>query len=153
MNDPNFKSTPYDPAIAYASSKTANIWFANHLTRLYSPEINAISVHPGGIETGLQAGHDPAYLKLMEDTYTAYPELKKTFKSIEQGAATTVLAATGRRFEGKGGLYLDDCAVTKEWNAEKDSIFAGGYAKHAFDEDSEKSLWEMSERMTATGQA
>lgn len=145
LSDPNFESTPYDPAIAYASSKTANIWFANHLSRLY-PQITAISLHPGGIETGLQAHHDPAYLKLMEQFYAAYPEIKTAFKSCEQGAATTVLAAVGKEFQGRGGIYMEDCAVAEEWK-EGDSVFAGGYAKFAFDEENETKLWEISERM------
>lgn len=51
--DPNFESTPYDPALAYASSKTANVWFANHLQRLYAAQgVHGISLHPRCYQQG-----------------------------------------------------------------------------------------------------
>jgi len=65
----------------------------------------------------------------------------KTFKSLEQGAATTVLAAIGRSFEGKGGVYLDDCAVAKPWLSDQ-GIAAPGYAPWAFDEAGQEKLWK-----------
>jgi hypothetical protein len=48
------------------------------------------------------------FAKLMTD-----PILLAQFKSVEQGAATQVLAAVGSAFEGVGGIYLDDCGVSQ----------------------------------------
>lgn len=46
-------------------------------------------------------------------------------------------------WEGKGGLYLEDCGVgteTKDWNTR----IRGGYAGFVFDPEAEKRLWEVS---------
>ena len=148
LDDPDFKTTPYDPAMAYASSKCANIWFANHLERLYSSQgLHAILLHPGGIQTGLQDHHDPEYAALMQNTFEQFPDLARTMKTMKQGAATTVLAAVGRDFEGKGGIYLDDCAVAPEWVEGRDGIDGPGYRSWAFNEEGERRLWTISEGM------
>ena len=63
-------------------------------------------------------------------------------KSIPQGAATSVYAATAPELEGRGGLYLADCQVVTE-----DSAKHIQYAPHAFDEDGEARLWSLSEQM------
>lgn len=148
LSDPNFLNTPYDSTIGYGSSKTANIWFANELDQRYGAEgLHALSLHPGGIETGLGNSHEAKYAKLMQDTIDANPGIKKTYKTTEQDAATTVLAAVGKAFEGKGGLFLDDCQVAPARDPERDSVYASGYAKYAFDEEKELSLWKMSLNM------
>ena len=76
LGDYNFEQHEdgYTPIAAYAQAKTANIWMANELERKYgSKGVHSISVHPGGIETGLQNSHDEAsaamikeYLKLIK---------------------------------------------------------------------------------------
>lgn len=145
LSDLNWQTTQYDPAVAYAGSKTANIWFSNEAERRYGNQgVHSISLHPGGIESGLQRFHAPEFLEMFESVVKANPDLVTTFKSIEQGAATTVLAAVGKEFEGKGGIYLDDCAVAPLFNPEKDKIYASGYSGHAFDEEREKKLWKSS---------
>lgn len=63
-------------------------------------------------------------------------------KSVEQGAATTILAAVGKDFEGKGRLYLEDCAVT-----ELTTDNMSGHAAWAFDEEKEERLWQDSLKM------
>jgi len=135
--------------MAYASSKNAKIWFTNHLERLYASQgVHVISLHPGAVETGLQRFHSPESLEVMKAAIpeSELPGLKNTYKSIEQGAATTVLAAISKAFEGKGGIYLDECQVARLHDLRKT---AAGYAAHAFDEDNERKLWEMSLLMTA----
>jgi len=66
-------------------------------------------------------------------------------KSIPQGAATTVLAAVGQRFEGQGGVFLEDCAISKplaEGNAYVGS--SSGHAKWVYDQAGAKHLWDLS---------
>lgn len=145
LDDPNLEHTTYDPALAYASSKTANIYFANEVERRYGAQgLHAISLHPGGIITGLSDHHDPQFLEQMTQMLNGDTAVYQTYKSIEQGAATTVLAAVGKAFEGKGAIYLDDCQVAPLHDPEKEKIYAPGYAEHAFNENNEKKLWEIS---------
>ena len=66
-------------------------------------------------------------------------------KSPEQGAATTVYAAVGKEWEGKGGKYLEDCGVAGL--CESDDSLALGHAKHAYNPDGEKRLWQDSGKM------
>lgn len=126
----------YSPWKSYGQAKTANIYMANEITRRYASQgLFANSLMPGGIMTGLQT-HVSAEQK---KSWDGNPGMK----SIEQGAATTVLAAVGKEWEGVGGKYLDDC---HEAAAKKpDSMY--GYAPHAFDEAQEKRLWVDSLKM------
>lgn len=145
INDPNIQDTPYDPALAYASSKTANIYFANEVERRYGAQgLHAISLHPGGIITGLGDHHDPRFIEQMTEMLNGDTRVFQTYKSIEQGAATTVLAAIGKAFEGQGAIYLDDCQVAPLHDPENETIYAPGYCKHAFDKENEEKLWQIS---------
>jgi NAD(P)-dependent dehydrogenase (short-subunit alcohol dehydrogenase family) len=136
----------YNPFLAYGASKTANIWTANEIERRYGARgLHAFSVYPGGILTGLQA-HFPDDLKKMMEQYVA-----QHGKSLEQGAATTVWAATAKALEGKGGIYLEDCQVGKQWE-EKSGRFGPGYAAWAFDEAKEGRIWEVSMELVGLGE-
>src|SRR5690242_13713063 len=81
----------YDPWVAYGQSKTANIYTATELERRYGKQgIHAYAVHPGLIFTGLTK-------YLPEETLTGWsqnPVAQKLAKDVEQGAATSVWAAT-----------------------------------------------------------
>ena len=140
FDDINFKTRDYDPWLSYGQSKTANCLFSVAFTKRYGNEgIYSNALMPGGIITNLQrhlSHEDKLRLGLLEDK----------FKSVEQGAATTVWAAVAQEFENKGGLYLDDCALgiikTKE-QAYKDF---NGYLPYALDENNAEKLWEMSEK-------
>lgn len=128
----------YTPRLGYAQSKTANILMANELNRRYSAKgVNATSASPGAIRTRAQRHDDPAELENM------LPMLEKVLKSPAQGAATQVWAAVGKVWEGKGGLYLEDCGVGRETQDET-SMFRGGHAGFAFDEEAERKLWGVS---------
>lgn len=71
---------------------------------------------------------------------------QKVFKSLEQGAATQVLAAVGKDFEGKGGLYLDDAGVAKKIEDDAPAGLAG-YKSWAYDVEGAKRLWVDSAKM------
>ena len=127
----------YDPKLAYAHSKTANILMANQIERMYgSRGLHALSVHPGGILTGLQKHDSPAYIR------QRLPEVEMFLKSCEQGAATQVWAAVGKAWEGKGMKYLEDMKEGQE--VEMPDLKNGGYKSFIFDEEAEKRLWEVS---------
>ena len=130
----------YDANHAYAHSKTANIWFANEIERRYGANhLHALSLHTGGIWTGLQV-HVPAEHMAV---WKAMPEVAQLMKSAEQGAATTVWAAVGKVWEGKGGRYLEDCQVSKPAR-EGYTVAEPGYEAWAYDAEKEGRLWEMS---------
>ena len=63
-------------------------------------------------------------------------------KNVEQGAATQVLAAVGKEFEGKGRIYLDDCQP-----AEPSTGGQSGHSPWAYDKEKEAKLWEDSLKM------
>lgn len=130
----------YDPTIAYGQSKTANVYMANGIERRYgSRGLHALSVHPGGIlETGLG--------KYSEDVFAvalSKPNIVARLKSIPQGAATSVWAAVGEEWEGKGGRYLEDCQEAAPWQPQE-GLLNVGYKPYAYDEAKEERLWKES---------
>ncbi|KAI9727407.1 MAG: hypothetical protein M1834_008413 [Cirrosporium novae-zelandiae] len=129
----------YTPALGYAQSKTANILMANEVERLYgSKGIHGLSVHPGGIRSGAQRHDDPAIIReQLQDQ-----KLMKILKNTAQGAATTVWAAVGKVWEGKGGKYLENMREGVE--VETADIYSGGYKSFAFDQEAQRKLWEVS---------
>ena len=144
LADPNFESTDYEPWQSYGRSKTANILFSVGLEQRFAEKgVHAYAVHPGGIQTNLgrhltQADMDA----LMERIKASGGEV--SFKTIPQGAATQVWAATADELEGQGGVYCEDCHV-----AELDDESAkGGVRSYALDPDAANQLWAMSEDMT-----
>lgn len=129
----------YSPFGGYGQSKTANIYMASEIERRYGTRgLHAWSLHPGGIDTGLQVHVDFG-------AYKALPEIQRMMKSTEQGAATTVLAAVDRELEGKGGKFLEDTAVSQPTEAQ--DLASPGYAEWAYDEDAAKKLWTVSNQI------
>lgn len=115
---------------------------ANEIERRYSAKgLHGLSLHPGGIATGLQKHVLPeTKAKWATDSRVA------TFsKSVEQGAATTVYAAVSKDWESKGGRFLEDCAESPP--AEEGSPLRVGYAAHAYNPEGEKRLWVDSLKM------
>jgi len=111
MAEPNFANPNLEGAYhewaAYGQSKTASVWTANEINRRYgSKGLNAFSVHPGGIMTDLQR-------HMSAEALSAFDGFKSEFKSPEQGAATTIWAATAKALEGDGGKYLEECQISR----------------------------------------
>jgi NAD(P)-dependent dehydrogenase (short-subunit alcohol dehydrogenase family) len=106
FEDLHFEHTAYDPQLAYAQSKSANSLFAVEATRRWAPDgIVANTVNPGGVVTGLQRNFT-AQQRASLDAAAAAGVF--AYKSIGQGAATTLVAATAAEFAHTGGHYLDD---------------------------------------------
>jgi NAD(P)-dependent dehydrogenase (short-subunit alcohol dehydrogenase family) len=146
-DDYDWKKRDYDPLIAYGASKTAAIWASNEIDRRFGGQgIHSISVHPGGIQTGLQRSHSEEYAAKMEAYFKEFPEILKTFKSLEQGASTTILAAVGKDFQDRGALYMEDCREVGVFE-ETDRIDAPGYAAWITDMEKAKQVYEDSLKM------
>ncbi|MGV2287889.1 SDR family NAD(P)-dependent oxidoreductase [Trinickia sp. YCB016] len=151
LDDPNFEHTPYDPGIAYGRSKTANILFAVEFDRRHrAREVRATAVHPGAIRTELSRHMKPDELdKLVEQINTqsaaeGRPSLQ--FKTVPQGAATSVWAAFIARAEEIGGRYCEDCQVSPAIHGEMGRMSPGVRA-YAVDPENAKALWAKSEEM------
>jgi NAD(P)-dependent dehydrogenase (short-subunit alcohol dehydrogenase family) len=150
FDDPNFERRPYDGWVAYGQSKTANILCALALDRrLCDHGVRAYAVHPGGIHTELGRYMTRADI----DRLTA--RMKESdegsggggflWKTIPQGAATTVWAATSPSLSGVGGCYCEDCSIGLP--ASPDRGVGGGYQPYALDPDAAERLWLLSERL------
>jgi NAD(P)-dependent dehydrogenase (short-subunit alcohol dehydrogenase family) len=134
-DDPNFERHAYDPFISYGQSKTANILFTVELERRLSPRgVHAYAVHPGLVGTELGRYMTPVVLaQLMEKAKQGGG--MPTRKSLAQGAATTVWAATAPGIESLGGSYLADCHVSDH------------HAAWAVAPDAAARLWALTEEL------
>ena len=142
FDDLNFTSRPYDPWLAYGQSKTANILFAVEATRRWAGEgITANAVHPGSILTNLARHMDRAALADLRASGAF------RFKTLEQGAATSVLVATSPQLEGVGGRYFEDCNEAEVVDPSGPGFVASGVAAYALDPGNATRLWDVSLRM------
>jgi NAD(P)-dependent dehydrogenase (short-subunit alcohol dehydrogenase family) len=138
--DINFETQPYETVSAYAQSKTANVLFAVELERrLRAHGVHAYAVHPGVIPTNIRRHLPPEMLEMLKAHAASNPSMEKT---IEQGAASTVWAATSADREGKGGSYIQDCSVAVPGEAEGSAVMA-----YALDPEAALRLWLISEQM------
>ncbi|KAI1426557.1 putative oxidoreductase,short chain dehydrogenase [Xylaria sp. FL1777] len=127
----------YEANKAYGQSKLAQIYMANYVDRnLGTKGIHALSLMPGGIATNLQK-YTPVEVR---EGWKTNPMIWNFMKSPEQGAATTILAAVGKEWEGRGGKYLENCQV-----AAPNPLVPGviGVKDYAYDESKENKLWEL----------
>ncbi|PCI59617.1 MAG: oxidoreductase [Kordiimonadales bacterium] len=151
--DPHFENTPYEKWAAYGQAKTANALFALALDeREKASGIRAFSVHPGGIMTPLQrhlSDEEMVALGWKNADGTVPEQVQKMFKTTEQGASTTVWAATSRSLDGKGGLYCENCDIAQL--ATEDSKRWEHVRPWACDSERAEKLWAMSEKMLADG--
>ena len=135
FDDLHFRYRYYDPTLAYAQSKTANVLFAVEASKRWAADgITANAVMPGAIPTNLQR-HVGARLNTPGD-------LQKT---PQQGAATSVLLATSPLLEGIGGRYFMNC--TQAEVVVQRTADLTGVAPFALDPENAERLWEMSLKM------
>lgn len=137
----------YDKWLAYGQSKTANALFAVHLDRLGQSEgVRAFSVHPGKILTPLQR-----HLSLDEMVAAGWLDANGqladcTFKTVQQGAATQVWAATAASLVGRGGVYCEDCEIASVDEGPTPSFV--GVRPYAADPEQAERLWALSAELT-----
>ena len=143
LDDWNFEHTAYEPFASYGRAKTANVLFAVAFERRFADRgVHAFSVHPGGIRTELGRHMTPETIATM--TASLASRGRFTFKTIPQGAATSVWAATAPELEGHGGSYLEDCHVAE---VSEDESRNDGVRPYALDPVRAEALWELSERL------
>lgn len=144
FDDIHFERREYNKWKAYGQAKSANAMFALALHLKYADQgITANAVHPGGIMTGLQK-HLSHEETVALGWYKEDGTLLDIFKTPEQGASTSVWAATSPQLKGRGGMYLEDCFTSQPADA-RNRI--SGYSAHIQDEALALKLWAVSEQM------
>jgi NAD(P)-dependent dehydrogenase (short-subunit alcohol dehydrogenase family) len=146
LEDPNFERSEYAEFTAYGRSKTANILFAVEFDRRHqSHGIRATALHPGGIQTELnrymtQAARDKIMTQMQADIPKGAAPFK--WKTIPQGAATSVWAACVADAAAIGGRYCEDCHVAEQAAGPG---LRGGVHPYALDPQHAQALWQKSE--------
>ena len=153
LDDPNFERTPYDPWAAYGRSKTANILFTVAFDKRHRDRgVRAAAVHPGGIYTELgrhlEPGRIEAMIEQMNQQLAAEGKPPFQFKTIPQGAATSVWAGVVAPAGEIGRQYCESCHVSAVIDDDVNiSSVSEGVRKYALDADKAEALWKKSEEM------
>ncbi len=150
-DDPHFNDHPYEKWDAYGQAKSANALFALGADQRWDQYgVTAFGVHPGGIFTPLQrhlSDEEMVALGWKNADGTVPPAVQAMFKTPEQGAATSIWAATADQLNDRGGEYCENCDIAQLAGAESQRW------EHArewvTDEAKADRLWEMSETMLA----
>jgi NAD(P)-dependent dehydrogenase (short-subunit alcohol dehydrogenase family) len=137
LDDLNFDQRPYDPWLAYGQSKTAIVLFAVEATRRWAADgITANAVMPGGIRTNLQQYQSGPEWDAIDAAYD--------WKTVEEGAATSVFVATSPLLDGIGGRYFENCheaPVVDPYIGHERQL---GVAAYALDPQTAQKLWDAS---------
>jgi NAD(P)-dependent dehydrogenase (short-subunit alcohol dehydrogenase family) len=153
LEDPNFERSPYDPWVAYGRSKTANILFAVAFDKRHRRRgVRSAAVHPGGIRTELGRHLDPSQLEGIVDQINQQlvAEGKPSFqwKTIPQGASTSVWAAVVASADEIGARYCENCHVG---HIVPDNVtitaISEGVRGYALDPENAEALWKKSEEL------
>ena len=153
LDDPNFERTPYEPFVAYGRSKTANILFAVAFDKRHRDRrVRAAAVHPGGIRTELGRYAEPGRVeKIVEEInrhLAAQGRGPFQWKSIPQGAATSVWAAVVASADEIGGQYCENCHVSHVVPDDAPiTAVSEGVRGYALDTQSAEALWKKSEEL------
>jgi NAD(P)-dependent dehydrogenase (short-subunit alcohol dehydrogenase family) len=153
LQDPNFERTPYEPFVAYGRSKTANILFAVAFDQRHRERgVRAAAVHPGGIQTELGRHIDPSriqgIMEQMNRQLAAEGKPPFEWKTIPQGAATSVWAGVLAPADEIGGRYCENCHVGRIVPDHVTiSAISEGVRGYALDPKNAEALWKKSEEL------
>ncbi|KAF7351425.1 Short-chain dehydrogenase/reductase family protein [Mycena sanguinolenta] len=132
-------SETYTSQIAYFAAKSANILTAIELPKRSKGAINAYSLHPGIIHTNISQKEESTSALQAVGILGAdgLPNTEKfEWKTIQQGAATTVAAAFDPRISNKPGSFLDNSQIASE-----------AVAAHSSDPANAERLWILTEEI------
>ncbi|MEU9154227.1 SDR family NAD(P)-dependent oxidoreductase [Streptomyces sp. NPDC048417] len=142
FDDIHFEHRAYEAWLAYGQSKTANALLAVGAARRWADDgITANAVMPGGIRTGLQRHQENNMTPEVEEAFAGF-----NWKTVEEGAATSVLVAASPLLEGVTGRYFEDCNEA-ELNTDPNPYADSGVRPYALDENDAARLWEVSTAM------
>ncbi|WOX16804.1 SDR family NAD(P)-dependent oxidoreductase [Streptomyces sp. N50] len=142
FDDLDYRFRPYDPWTSYGQSKTANALFAVGAAERWAGDgITANALMPGNIADTSLARHmdmDQVAAFIASGDLALPPQ-----KSVEQGAATSVLLAASPTVQGVTGAYFEDCARSEPVTERAGAV--AGVAPYALDRDNAARLWTVSE--------
>jgi NAD(P)-dependent dehydrogenase (short-subunit alcohol dehydrogenase family) len=146
FDDLHYRFRPYDQWTSYGQSKTANVLFAVGAGQRWADEGIAVNaLMPGNVASTALARH------MTPDDIAAFGETTDLAlppaKSIEQGAATSVLLAASPDVEGVTGRYYEDCAEAQR--VTERGTHTGGVAPYALDPGNAERLWQISTDLTS----
>jgi hypothetical protein len=109
-------------------------------------------VHPGGIQTELGRYSDPGRIEKLiaqiNEQLAAEGRGPFQWKTIPQGAATSVWAAVVATSDEVGGQYCENCHVGKIVALDAPiSVISEGVRAYALDPANAQALWKKSEEM------
>ncbi len=130
LEDLNWEARKFSGFRSYGDSKLMNLMFARELNRRHGEDgIVANALHPGIIGTELARDQSLPFMVLGLF-------MMPFMKSIGQGAATSVYAATSPDCENSGGRYFSDCREKRPDH------------KLALDDAACRGLWQLSCELT-----
>jgi hypothetical protein len=145
--------TSYEPFVAYGRSKTADILFAAAFDERHRERgVRAAAVHPGGIQTELGRHLDPARIEAiieqLNNQLAAEGKAPFQWKTIPQGAATSVWAGVVGPADAVGGKYCENCHVGRVVPEDVTiNAISEGVRGYALDSTTAAALWKKSEEM------
>ena len=145
FDDLHYRFRPYDQWTSYGQSKSAIVLFAVGAAQRWTGDGIAVNaLMPGNIASTALARHmGPDDLaNFGKETDLTLPPVK----TIEQGAATSVLMAASPEVEGVTGRYYEDCAQAPV--IDQRAGHTGGVAPYALDHANADRLWQISENLT-----
>ncbi|UPK66580.1 SDR family NAD(P)-dependent oxidoreductase [Chitinophaga filiformis] len=158
LEDPNFEHQPYDPTVAYARAKAANILFTVELDkRAQASGVRAYSLHPGAIsatDLGRELSRETlAALGIYDEEGNFRHDPYNGYKTLGEGASTTVWCATSPTLENIGGVYCEDTDIApldEEWKGyhPEEFVMTKGVTPEAVDAENAQRLWSISEALT-----
>ncbi|MFD3925016.1 SDR family NAD(P)-dependent oxidoreductase [Streptomyces sp. NPDC058614] len=144
FDDLDYRFRPYDPWTSYGQSKTANALFAVGAAERWADDgITANALMPGNVaDTSLARHMDMEQVA----AFLASGDLAlPPGKTVEQGAATSVLLAASPTVEGVTGRYFEDCAEAKPVTERAGAV--AGVAPYALDRENAARLWAVSKAL------
>lgn len=144
LDDLHFEHRPYDPFVAYAQSKSADVLLSVEVSRRWAGEgITATAVDPGYIHTNLQRHISPDTMKALGAMDQAGNIITPDYyKTPEEAASTIVLLAASPLVAGVNGAYFS--------NGQEASVVEGGpdvmdgVASWSVDPETASALWDKS---------
>lgn len=144
LDDLHYARRDYEKFEGYGHAKLcANLLAVEYSRRYADRGVTMNAVTPGGVATNLgrHVTFEDAVSLGWVNADGTLPQGR--MKTVEEGAATPVWAAVAPELAGRGGLYLEDCAIAPYWTPAMPSGW--GVVAASLDPDDARRLWDATE--------
>jgi Dehydrogenases with different specificities (related to short-chain alcohol dehydrogenases) len=141
LDDIDYHVRPYEKFEAYGHAKLcANLLAVEYSRRHAAGGVTMNAVTPGGVATNLgrHVTFEDAVALGWINADGTLPQGR--MRTVEEGAASPVWAAIAPELEGRGGLYIEDCAPAAIWEPPAPSGW--GVTRASLDPDDARALWD-----------